>query len=187
MVHQLGDLGALKRALSQSRHSGLLGGAALELALGELAVGDVQHHAVPARAALLVGEQHGFVAHPHGPPVAVEHPVFVGRARLGQLLLAGEHELAILGVHLASPEATVAQPVLGRKAKDRLGTLADVMPAAVDARIGDVHDCRQQLDERTRPRLGRKLASEIVRLAIAGRSVLGMRCHVCVRIGTERS
>ncbi len=183
MVHQLSHLGALERALSQPRHGGLLGRAALELALGELAVGYVQHHAVPARAALLVGEQHGFVAYPHDPPVAVEHPVFVGGARLLQRLLAREHELAILGVHLARPQAAVAQPLLGREAEDRLGAPADVVPAAVDARVGDVHDRGQQLDERTRSWLGRKLASEIVRPAIAGRSVWGMRCHVCVRIG----
>ncbi len=175
VMHQLSDLGALQCALPESCHGGLLGGAALELTLGELAVGYVQHHAMPAPAAPLVGQQDGFVAHPHDSPVAMEHAVFVGRARLGQLFLAGEHELAILRVYLSRPQRHVLDPFLGREAEDRLGSLADVVPATVDTGIGDIDDRGQQLDERARPGLGRKLASKIVRRAIAGRSALGMR------------
>jgi len=153
------------------RNGGLLRCAALELKLGELAVGDVEHHPVPALAPVRVGQQHGFVADPDGAPVAVADPVFVGRRRLDEVLLASEHLLAILGVHLARPQTGVGHPLLGCEARDRLGARADVVPGAVDAGVGDVDDRRQQVDQRPGLELRWERALAVTRERVAGRTV----------------
>jgi len=133
-------------------------GAALELGLGELAVGDVGDHPVPAHAPVRVGHERGFVAHPHEPPVAVAQAIFVGQRRFEQAVLALEHARAVVGMHLPRPQAGVLDPFARGEAEDRLHAGAEVMPAAVDSDLGDVQDRGQLVDERPDFELGRLLA-----------------------------
>ena len=107
LVHQLRHIHSLERVLAEPGHGRLLLGPALELGLGELAIGDIRHHPVPAHAPLGVGHERGFVAHPDHPAVAMTHAVFVGYRRLEKLVLAREHAVAVVGMHLAGPQAGI--------------------------------------------------------------------------------
>ena len=144
-------------------------GAALELGLGALAVGDVGDHPVPAQPARGVGRERGFVAHPHGAPVAVAQAVFVGRVRFGEAFLAREDPRAVVGVHLPRPQPGVVDPLSRGEAEDRLRTGGDVEPAALDADLGDVEDRGQLVEQRPDLGLGQTLARASGERAPGGR------------------
>ena len=86
----------------------LLGGRALQLLLGDLALGDVVEDAVPDRDAGVVGLEHRLVEDPDDVAVAGDHPV-VDRRRVARspsvlraLLL--ERPLAVVGMQQLRPE-----------------------------------------------------------------------------------
>ena len=147
VVHQHADLHSLQRTLAQSRDRGLLSGAALELELGELAIGHVGDHSVPHRATVPIGDERGFVAHPHGPSVAVEDPIFLRQRRLADHVLAPEHAVAVLWVHLTRPQPGVGHPLRGREAEYVGRARADVVPRAAHADVGHVENRREAVEQ----------------------------------------
>ena len=149
-IHQLGQVRAGERQLADSRDRGLLRRAALQLGFGPLALGDVRQHAVPPHPALFVGHQHGVVANPDRPAVAIGQAVVL-RRRLAALAqrsgLAREHARAVVRVQQPRPQLRIGEPLLGRKPEQGVHLRADVVPAAADAGIGDVGDRREALHE----------------------------------------
>ena len=147
-MHKLRQALSLQRAFAEASHRGLLFGAPLELSVGELAVGDVRYHAVPACAAMDVGHQCGFVTHPDRGAVAAKHPVFARHGRIGQLILFVEDPIAVVRVNLARPQTRVLDPLLGRETQDGLDSAADVMPLSINPGVGHVEDRRHLVDKR---------------------------------------
>ncbi len=121
LLHQVREARALERVLAEPGDRRLLGGAALELGLGLLLLGDVGHHPVPALDASLVEHQQRVVAHPDDVTVAVQEAI-LGRAKRRLTVddphLLIEHALAVFGVQAARPQFGVIAPLLRREAED---------------------------------------------------------------------
>ena len=76
LLHEVGGARSLQRVLAEPGDRRLLGGAALELGLGLLLLGDVGHDPVPAPDAVLGLAHQRVVAKPHRVAVAVQQAVF---------------------------------------------------------------------------------------------------------------
>jgi hypothetical protein len=118
----------------------VLGGGALKLGLGVLAIGDVRENTAPVGLAVVTGEYQGVVAQPHDMAVAVQHPVLGRALAMVSRLLAGDHPVTVVGMQLATPERRIAAPLLRGEAQDRLDLGTDVGPTALGARFGGVED-----------------------------------------------
>ena len=79
--HQRVGVAVLQRPLAELGDDRLLGGGALQLLLGDLALGDVVEDAVPDGHPVLVGLEHRLVEDPDDVAVAGDHPV-VDRRRV---------------------------------------------------------------------------------------------------------
>ena len=156
-----GDRGAQPdvelRAVGQARQRVVegepaqLGLGLLQPRLGELAVGDVDHHALGVRG------PPGRVAHdrrplpePHDGAVGGDHPVLgVERGLLGVgAALAVEHARAVLRVQPGGPQALVGDPGLGREAEQPLDLGRDEAQRGVGRPVGDIGDRLDLLDQR---------------------------------------
>ena len=148
--HQRLGVAVLQRPLAELGDDGLLGDSALQLLLGDLALGDVVEDPVPDGNPVLVGLQHRLVEDPDDVAVAGDHPV-VDRRRvaLADRLpgLLGQRPLPVVGVQQLRPQLRVLPPILGAVAEDLLDLRADVAPAPVLAELGGVDDRGKALDQ----------------------------------------
>ncbi len=149
-AHQRVWVAVLQRPLAELGDDGLLGDGALQLLLGDFALGDVVEDPVPDGHPVLVGLQHRLIEDPDDLAVAGDHPVVDRRRvtladRLPRLL--GQRPLAVLGVQQFRPQLRVLLPVLGPVAEDLLDLRTDVAPAAVLAELGGVDDRGKALDQ----------------------------------------
>ncbi len=175
-VHQGRRLGARERLLPQPRDRRLLGGAALEALLGDLALGDVVEHPVPDGDALGVQFEHRLVEDPDHVPVASQHAVVERRRVAGPDDLLGlllQRPLGVLGMDPAGPQPRVGEPLLGGVAEDLLDLGADVAPAPVLAELSGVDDRRQPLDQDAVVLLGPLAHPRLVLGALAQLALLG--------------
>ena len=150
LLHQLVRARPFERVLTESRDSCLLGGAAGQLGLGLLLLADVGEDPVPPLRPVAVLDQHGIVADPHEVALAVQHPVLdraVVRRPADVVALHLDHALPIVGVQPLSPQARVGEPFVGGIAEDRPDLGAHVVPHAVIARVRDVHDRGNLLEQ----------------------------------------
>ena len=155
-LHQLVQIRALQRTPAEEGDRGLLRSTALQLGLGELALGDVRENPVPAQPPQLVGEERRVIAHPDRPAVAMQHPILLRRPRFLKLELPCEDALTVLGMNTPGPQTRVGQPLLRRVPQDRLDLGAHVVPGRIDAGLRDIDDRGQALDERARLQLGER-------------------------------
>ena len=125
--------------------------------LGLLALGDLVHHAVdlvgPAAAR---AHRHGLVVEPARPPRDVDDAV-LARERLAGLDRAsvpGDGRLAVVGMDPLRPGVGVGQPLRRRHADHGVDLRAHVDRLA-GARLVDVRDDRDLLDQRAEPGLVR--------------------------------
>ncbi len=168
--HQGVGIPVLEGSLAEPGHNRLLRNRALQLLLGDLALGDVVENPMPDRDPGLVGFEHRLVEDPDDVAVAGDHPV-VDRRRIAiadRLLgLLGEGALAVVRVQKLRPQIRVRFPVLGAVAEDVLDLRADVAPAPVLTQLRGVDDRRQALDEAAviLP-AGRNLIEEFVDLLV---------------------
>ncbi len=149
-LHQRRRFGPGERLLPEAGDRRLLGGAALEALLGDLALGDVVENAVPDGDAVGVELEHRLIEDPDDLAVAGQHAVVERRRVAGpddllRLLLQGP--LRVLGMDPTRPQRRVGEPFLRGVAEDLLDLGADVAPAAVLAELGRVDDRRQPLDQ----------------------------------------
>ncbi len=147
--------------LAEPGHRGLLSRPLLQLLLGQLLLGDVGEHAVPAGTARVIGHQHGVVADPHDPTLAIDHPVLAGTSledAVGRFGLGVNHPISVLGVQSIQPQTGVVHPLMRREAEKILNPRADVMPAPRGPAIGHIDNPwypRQQVDIVGSNRIGR--------------------------------
>jgi hypothetical protein len=152
-----------------------------QLGLGELLLGDVRKHSVPAQLSQLVHQERRVIAHPHRSSVAVQHAVLLGRSRLLELRLARKDPLAVLRMHTLGPQVAIRQPLLRREPQDRLGLSAHVVPAPVDAGLRNVDDRWEPLDQRPRAQLRQSSRGRRRRRRTIALAQLGRRSRHCLR------
>ena len=113
----------------------------LEALLGQLALGDVEHHPLEQRMAVVVAsDRDRLVADPHLASVARPHPVFGAEGRLAVLARRplGEDALRVVGVDELRPQERVPE-LLGGVAEHLLDLRADVRAGASPLRCAASH------------------------------------------------
>ncbi len=136
----------------------------LEAFLGQLALGDVEHHPLEQRVAVVVAsDRDRLVPDPHLATLARPHPVFGAEGRLAVLARRPlrEDALQVIGVDQGRPELGIPE-LVGRVAEQLLHLRADVgrgRLAAAVRRVPGVGDRRDAFDQRpvARLRLGEVL------------------------------
>ena len=140
------------------------------LGLRALAVGDVEHHALPGDGVpVRVPDHHGPVGEPAHPAVARDHPV-LGLERLAGLLdppVLGGHALTVLRVDRREPHGRVTHPLLAADAQQVLDALVDEdQGEPVAGEVLGVDDRGQLVDERAVAGLG--LAHPLLAVVLGG-------------------
>ncbi len=105
--------------------------------------------------AFLIAHPRGLVPAPRIPAVLGSDPVFTleRHAQPATTRPFLQHSLPILRVKLVLDPPGIVHPFLRRKPEHRLDLRADIVPAALFLRIGDVDDCGQLFDEGAKLRL----------------------------------